>query len=109
MPKITGPLSQNIPIKHQPISWPNYLNPNNSTRPTHTPFLYHEKWHRRQRRSQRRRKAEKKPKAGKKLPKEDSVAGDKKKKRTKKSVETYKIDIFKVLNPRLLLGRSRLL
>ncbi|KAJ0715471.1 putative transcription factor Hap3/NF-YB family [Helianthus annuus] len=39
--------------------------------------------------------AEKKPKAGKKLPKE--AAGDKKKKRTKKSVETYKIYIFKVL------------
>ncbi|KAL6200496.1 hypothetical protein ACLB2K_030277 [Fragaria x ananassa] len=38
--------------------------------------------------------AEKKPKAGKKLPKE---AGDKKKKRNKKSVETYKIYIFKVL------------
>ncbi|KAF5446986.1 histone H2B-like [Juglans microcarpa x Juglans regia] len=42
--------------------------------------------------------AEKKPKAGKKLPKEGgAVAGDKKKKRTKKSVETYKIYIFKVL------------
>jgi histone H2B len=43
--------------------------------------------------------AEKKPKAGKKLPKEGggSVAGDKKKKRNKKSVETYKIYIFKVL------------
>jgi len=38
--------------------------------------------------------AEKKPKAGKKLPKE---AGEKKKKRNKKSVETYKIYIFKVL------------
>ncbi|GFP88167.1 histone h2b.3 [Phtheirospermum japonicum] len=43
--------------------------------------------------------AEKKPKAGKKLPKEGGAAasGDKKKKRTKKSVETYKIYIFKVL------------
>ncbi|KAL6141662.1 hypothetical protein ACLB2K_059950 [Fragaria x ananassa] len=42
--------------------------------------------------------AEKKPKAGKKLPKEaGAVAGDKKKKRNKKSVETYKIYIFKVL------------
>ncbi|KVI11990.1 Histone core [Cynara cardunculus var. scolymus] len=42
--------------------------------------------------------AEKKPKAGKKLPKEvGTAAGDKKKKRTKKSVETYKIYIFKVL------------
>ncbi|XVF05560.1 hypothetical protein REPUB_Repub05bG0182700 [Reevesia pubescens] len=42
--------------------------------------------------------AEKKPKAGKKLPKEGGVAaGDKKKKRVKKSVETYKIYIFKVL------------
>ncbi|KAJ8434279.1 hypothetical protein Cgig2_009254 [Carnegiea gigantea] len=40
--------------------------------------------------------AEKKPKAGKKLPKE-AGAGDKKKKRMKKSVETYKIYIFKVL------------
>jgi len=40
--------------------------------------------------------AEKKPKAGKKLPKE-AGAGDKKKKRTKKNVETYKIYIFKVL------------
>uniref|UniRef100_A0A251U6D9 Putative histone H2B n=1 Tax=Helianthus annuus TaxID=4232 RepID=A0A251U6D9_HELAN len=41
--------------------------------------------------------AEKKPKAGKKLPKEaGSAAADKKKKRTKKSVETYKIYIFKV-------------
>ncbi|KAF5765403.1 putative transcription factor Hap3/NF-YB family [Helianthus annuus] len=39
--------------------------------------------------------AEKKPKAGKKLPKEGGA--DKKKKRTKKSVETYKIYIFKVL------------
>ncbi|KAL8518109.1 hypothetical protein ACS0TY_009408 [Phlomoides rotata] len=39
-----------------------------------------------------------KSKAGKKLPKEaGGVAGDKKKKRTKKSVETYKIYIFKVL------------
>ena len=43
--------------------------------------------------------AEKKPKAGKKLPKEAgaAAAGEKKKKRTKKSVETYKIYIFKVL------------
>ncbi|XP_057548894.1 histone H2B-like [Amaranthus tricolor] len=43
--------------------------------------------------------AEKKPKAGKKLPKEAgaAAAGDKKKKRSKKSVETYKIYIFKVL------------
>ncbi|MFS7964982.1 putative transcription factor Hap3/NF-YB family [Helianthus anomalus] len=42
--------------------------------------------------------AEKKPKAGKKLPKEAGAASaDKKKKRTKKSVETYKIYIFKVL------------
>ncbi|KAF7154230.1 hypothetical protein RHSIM_Rhsim01G0224900 [Rhododendron simsii] len=43
--------------------------------------------------------AEKKPKAGKKLPKDASAAaaGDKKKKRSKKSVETYKIYIFKVL------------
>ncbi|XP_024980845.1 uncharacterized protein LOC112517691 [Cynara cardunculus var. scolymus] len=42
--------------------------------------------------------AEKKPKAEKKLPKDASTAGaDKKKKRNKKSVETYKIYIFKVL------------
>ncbi|KZV22574.1 hypothetical protein F511_02591 [Dorcoceras hygrometricum] len=44
--------------------------------------------------------AEKKPKAGKKLPKEAgaaAAAGDKKRKRMKKSVETYKIYIFKVL------------
>ncbi|XP_057499242.1 probable histone H2B.1 [Actinidia eriantha] len=43
--------------------------------------------------------AEKKPKAGKKLPMEGgiAVAGDDKNKRTKKSVETYKIYIFKVL------------
>ncbi|XP_057956107.1 histone H2B.3 [Malania oleifera] len=40
--------------------------------------------------------AEKKPKAGKKLSK-DAASGDKKKKRAKKSVETYKIYIFKVL------------
>ncbi|KAK9734846.1 hypothetical protein RND81_04G167000 [Saponaria officinalis] len=41
---------------------------------------------------------EKKPKAGKKLPKEaGAAAADKKKKRHKKSVETYKIYIFKVL------------
>ena len=38
--------------------------------------------------------AEKKPKAEKKLPKE---AGDKKKKKTKRNIETYKIYIFKVL------------
>ncbi|KAF8010698.1 hypothetical protein BT93_J1373 [Corymbia citriodora subsp. variegata] len=38
--------------------------------------------------------AEKKPKAGKKLPKE---GGSDRKKRVKKSVETYKIYIFKVL------------
>ncbi|KAK7257782.1 hypothetical protein RIF29_32011 [Crotalaria pallida] len=41
--------------------------------------------------------AEKKPKAGKKLPKEGGASGEKKKKRSKKSVETYKIYIFKVL------------
>ncbi|KAI4386007.1 hypothetical protein MLD38_003983 [Melastoma candidum] len=43
--------------------------------------------------------AEKKPKAGKKLPKEAAAAtsADKKKKRLKKNVETYKIYIFKVL------------
>ncbi|KAE9593243.1 hypothetical protein Lal_00029111 [Lupinus albus] len=41
--------------------------------------------------------AEKKPKAGKKLPKEGGAVGDKKKKKNKKSVETYKIYIFKVL------------
>ncbi|EYU36125.1 hypothetical protein ABFS83_14G238900 [Erythranthe nasuta] len=45
--------------------------------------------------------AEKKPKAGKKLPKDAGKAAvggvEKKKKRTKKSVETYKIYIFKVL------------
>ncbi|XP_050877080.1 probable histone H2B.1 [Lathyrus oleraceus] len=42
--------------------------------------------------------AEKKPKAGKKLPKDGgAAAGDKKKKRNKKNVETYKIYIFKVL------------
>ncbi|XP_077232886.1 histone H2B-like [Tasmannia lanceolata] len=42
--------------------------------------------------------AEKKPKAGKKLPKEGGGAsGDKKKKRVKKGIETYKIYIFKVL------------
>uniref|UniRef100_M4DUT2 Histone H2B n=1 Tax=Brassica campestris TaxID=3711 RepID=M4DUT2_BRACM len=43
--------------------------------------------------------AEKKPKAGKKLPKEAGAAtgGDKKKKMKRKSVETYKIYIFKVL------------
>ena len=41
---------------------------------------------------------EKKPKAGKKLPKEGgAAAGDEKKKRVKKSTETYKIYIFKVL------------
>uniref|UniRef100_A0AB38Z7J4 Histone H2B n=1 Tax=Paeonia suffruticosa TaxID=45171 RepID=A0AB38Z7J4_PAESU len=43
--------------------------------------------------------AEKKPKVGKKLPKAAGGATviDKKKKRSKKSVETYKIYIFKVL------------
>ncbi|KAK4375138.1 hypothetical protein RND71_005815 [Anisodus tanguticus] len=42
--------------------------------------------------------AEKKPKAGKKLPKDAGAAsGEKKKKKAKKSVETYKIYIFKVL------------
>ncbi|XP_068650818.1 histone H2B.3 [Aristolochia californica] len=40
--------------------------------------------------------AEKKPKAEKKLPK-DASSADKKKKRSKKNVETYKIYIFKVL------------
>ncbi|KAK9127571.1 hypothetical protein Syun_016368 [Stephania yunnanensis] len=40
--------------------------------------------------------AEKKPRAEKKLPK-DAASTDKKKKRTKKNVETYKIYIFKVL------------
>ncbi|CAN4115063.1 unnamed protein product [Withania somnifera] len=39
--------------------------------------------------------AEKKP--GKKLPKDAAGAADKKKKRSKKSIETYKIYIFKVL------------
>ncbi|CAI9268541.1 unnamed protein product [Lactuca saligna] len=43
--------------------------------------------------------AEKKPKAGKKLPKESGAgaADKKKKKRSKKNVETYKIYIFKLL------------
>lgn len=41
--------------------------------------------------------AEKKPRAEKKLPKEGASGADKKKRRTKKSVETYKIYIFKVL------------
>lgn len=41
--------------------------------------------------------AEKKPKAGKKLPKDSGASADKKKKRVKKSTETYKIYIFKVL------------
>ncbi|KAE8728266.1 Histone H2B [Hibiscus syriacus] len=41
--------------------------------------------------------AEKKPKVGKKLTKEGAASGDKKKKKAKKSVETYKIYIFKVL------------
>ncbi|KAI3751550.1 hypothetical protein L2E82_22639 [Cichorium intybus] len=46
--------------------------------------------------------AEKKPKAEKKLPKDASAAGaDKKKKRNKKSVETYKIYIFKILESRV--------
>ncbi|KAJ8631682.1 hypothetical protein MRB53_025005 [Persea americana] len=40
--------------------------------------------------------AEKKPKAEKRLPKEGG-GGDKKKKRVKKGIETYKIYIFKVL------------
>ena len=41
---------------------------------------------------------EKKPKAGKKLPKEGgAAAGDEKKKIVKKSTETYRIYIFKVL------------
>ncbi|KAE9465346.1 hypothetical protein C3L33_02739, partial [Rhododendron williamsianum] len=41
--------------------------------------------------------AEKKPKADKKLPKEASAtsAGEKKKKRSKKNVETYKMYIYK--------------
>lgn len=43
--------------------------------------------------------AEKKPKAGKKLPKDATLAvtGDKKKKKAKRGVETYKMYIFKVL------------
>ncbi|XP_075476022.1 putative histone H2B.1 [Primulina tabacum] len=42
--------------------------------------------------------AEKKLKAGKKLPKDGgAIAGDHKKKRAKKSTETYKMYIFKVL------------
>ncbi|KAL5710848.1 hypothetical protein ACHQM5_021362 [Ranunculus cassubicifolius] len=45
--------------------------------------------------------AEKKPKAGKKLPKSKettgSASGEKKKKKSKKGVETYKIYLFKVL------------
>ncbi|WMV60393.1 hypothetical protein MTR67_053778 [Solanum verrucosum] len=43
--------------------------------------------------------AAEKSKAGKKLPKDSgaAAAGDKKKKRSKKSIETYKIYIFKVL------------
>ncbi|CAN0916499.1 Histone H2B [Linum grandiflorum] len=41
--------------------------------------------------------AEKKPRAEKKLPKEGAAGVDKKKKKNKKSVETYKIYIFKVL------------
>ncbi|KAK9733390.1 hypothetical protein RND81_04G065000 [Saponaria officinalis] len=40
---------------------------------------------------------EKKPKAEKKLPKEGIPIAEKKKKKAKKSVETYKIYIFKVL------------
>ncbi|WMV25436.1 hypothetical protein MTR67_018821, partial [Solanum verrucosum] len=45
-----------------------------------------------------RRKApvEKKPKAGKKLP-QDAASGEKKKKKAEKSVETYKIYIFKLV------------
>ncbi|XP_043692392.1 histone H2B-like [Telopea speciosissima] len=41
--------------------------------------------------------ADKKPKAEKRLPKEGSAGGDKKKKRIKKGSETYKIYLFKVL------------
>ncbi|KAF5729449.1 putative histone h2b [Tripterygium wilfordii] len=41
--------------------------------------------------------AEKNPRAEKKLPKEAPSSVDKKKKKAKKSVETYKIYIFKVL------------
>ncbi|KAG6692957.1 hypothetical protein I3842_10G140300 [Carya illinoinensis] len=41
--------------------------------------------------------AEKKPKAEKRIPKEGGASDLKKKKRTKKSTETYKIYIFKVL------------
>ncbi|KAB1211045.1 Histone H2B [Morella rubra] len=41
--------------------------------------------------------AEKKPRAEKKLPKETSSVVDKKKKKAKRSVETYKMYIFKVL------------
>ncbi|WOL01969.1 histone H2B.11-like [Canna indica] len=42
--------------------------------------------------------AEKKPKAGKRLPaKEGASGGEKKKKKSKKGTETYKIYIFKVL------------
>ncbi|ERN07750.1 hypothetical protein AMTRI_Chr08g163080 [Amborella trichopoda] len=41
--------------------------------------------------------AEKKPKAEKHLPSKEGGASDKKKKRSKKSIETYKIYIFKVL------------
>ncbi|KAJ8471562.1 hypothetical protein OPV22_025905 [Ensete ventricosum] len=41
--------------------------------------------------------AEKKLKAEKRLPSKDSASGDKKKKKTKKGTETYKIYIFKVL------------
>ncbi|KAI3997192.1 hypothetical protein MKX01_009036 [Papaver californicum] len=41
--------------------------------------------------------AEKKPRAEKKLPAKDASSTDKKKKRSKKSIETYKIYIFKVL------------
>ncbi|KAG9158624.1 hypothetical protein Leryth_019223 [Lithospermum erythrorhizon] len=41
--------------------------------------------------------AEKKPKAGKKLPKDGASGENKKKKRNKKSVESYKIYIFKAM------------
>ncbi|KAD2392781.1 hypothetical protein E3N88_39758 [Mikania micrantha] len=41
--------------------------------------------------------AEKKPKAEKKIPKDASAASTDKKKKHKKSIETYKIYIFKVL------------
>ncbi|KAL9855674.1 putative transcription factor Hap3/NF-YB family [Arabidopsis thaliana] len=86
----------------------------NDPREDFYPIEYKEnsRWHQEPRRSPPRKKtaaekpveenkaaekapAEKKPKAGKKLPPKE--AGDKKKKRSKKNVETYKIYIFKVL------------